>query len=55
MTPREGRTCPLCGAVMEPWAELICDQCEEWQEIAQAAEAAADFARSEADDQRAIA
>jgi hypothetical protein len=35
---------------MEPWAEVICDQCDQWQEVAKAAEVAAEFAESQADD-----
>lgn len=40
MTAREGRTCPICGAVMEPWAEVVCDQCDDWQAVAEVAESA---------------
>lgn len=55
VTPREGRVCPICGSVMEPWADRVCDQCEDWQEIDRAAEAAAEAAQVEADRQRVLA
>jgi hypothetical protein len=40
---------------MEPWAITLCDQCDDWQSIAESAEAAIAFVESEDGVERACA
>jgi predicted ATP-dependent serine protease len=46
MIRRDGEVCAVCGYPTAPWHRL-CQQCQDWQPIAEAAEAAIEDARAE--------